>query len=211
MNKMFIVAQEKSKLFIEYLDYHSIKYDCVNCDNKVCFSVCMSDEEYDDDEENYIEECYEIVNSKYKYLTGKIVSALIGYEDGNENTVIKDSYSKGYLLFLEVGVMIRKLMDMYYIPEFAVLREVHCDYQYRKPSLSIEFVLPQDDNYYILKTGQTYLGEEGSQICIIGKWESSDMDFNDVVSHKFVEGYLDVQYLDDYIELNPNYFCNYYK
>ena len=211
MNKMFVVDKEKARLFIEYLNYNKIKYDCADCDNKVCFSVCMSDEEYDDYEENYIEESYELVNSKYKYLTEKIVSALLGYEDGNKNTIINNSNSEGYLTFLHAGVMIRKLMDMYYIPWSAVLRNINCDYQWRRPILSIEFVLPQDDNYYILKTGETYLGKEGSQICIIGKWESSDMDIDYVISHEFAEGYLDVQYLEDYIELSPDYFSNYYN
>ena len=37
------------------------------------------------------------------------------------------------------------------------------------------------------------------------------MDFDDVISHEFVEGYLDVQYLEDYIELSPDYFSNYYN
>lgn len=211
MNKMFVVDKEKARLFIEYLNYHNIKYDCADCNNKVCFSVCMSDEEYDDYEENYIEESYELVNSKYKYLTDKIVSALLGYEDGNKNTVINNSNSEGYLTFLQSGVMIRKLMDMYYIPWPAVLRNVNCDYQWRRPILSIEFVLSQDDNYYILKTGETYLGKEGSQICIIGKWESSDMDIDYVISPEFAEGYLDVQYLEDYIELSPDYFSDYYN
>lgn len=211
MNKTFVVDKEKARLFIEYLNYHNINYDCTDCDNKVSFSVCMSDEEYYDDEENYIEECYEVVNSKYKYLTDKIVRALIGYEVGNKNTIINDSYSEGYLTFLQAGVMIRKLMDMYYIPWSAVLKTVNCDFQKCKSNLSIEFVLPQDDNYYILKTGETFLGEEGSQICIIGKWESSDVDFDDVISHEFVEGYLDVQYLEEYIELSPDYFSNYYN
>ena len=211
MNKMFVVDKEKARLFIEYLNYHKIKYDCADCDNKVCFSVCMSDEEYDDYEENYIEESYELVNSKYKYLTDKIVRALLGYEDGNKNTIINNSNSEGYLTFLHAGVMIRKLMDMYNIPWSAVLRNVNCDYQWRRPILSIEFVLPQDDNYYILKTGETYLGKEGSQICIIGKWESSDMDIDYVISHEFAEGDLDVQYLEDYIELSPDYFSNYYN
>ena len=107
--------------------------------------------------------------------------------------------------------MIRKLMDMYFIPWSAVLRTVNCDFQNRKSNLSIEFVLPQDDNYYILRTGETYLGEEGSQIGIIGKWESSGIDFDDVISREFAEGYLDVQHLEDYIELSPDYFSNYYN
>ena len=71
--------------------------------------------------------------------------------------------------------------------------------------------MPQDDNYYILKTGETYFGEEGSQICIIGKWESSGVDFDDGISHEFVEGYLNVQNLEEYIELSPDYFSNYYN
>ena len=54
MNKMFVVDKEKARLFIKYLNYHNIKYDCADYDNKVRFLVCMSDEEYDDYEENYI-------------------------------------------------------------------------------------------------------------------------------------------------------------
>lgn len=211
MNKLFVVDKAKARLFMERLDYHSIKYSCADCDNKVCFSVCMSDEEYFDYEEDYIEESYELVNSEYKYLTSKIVSALIGYEVGNENTIIKDSYSKGYLAFLQTGAMIRKLMDMYYIPWSAVLRDVHCEHKWKKSILSIEFILPQDDNYYILRTGETYLGKDGSQICIIGKWESLNTDIDFVISHEFAEGYLDVQYLEDYIELSLDYFFNYYN
>ena len=88
---------------------------------------------------------------------------------GSEMCIRDSSNSEGYLTFLQSGVMIRKLMDMNYIPWSAVLRNVNCDFQLRRPILSIEFVLPQDDNYYILKTGETYLGKEGSQICIIGK------------------------------------------
>lgn len=37
------------------------------------------------------------------------------------------------------------------------------------------------------------------------------MDIDYVISPEFAEGYLDIQYLDDYIELSPDYFSNYYN